>query len=260
MNTCYIIKPADSKLFDQRYDEIYKYILENSSVDPYMIPRGPGIIHPPGFVEESIMAARICFADLTVGDPDLWYELGFAIGTGKYVVLVAEEGVEIPANLQQQHIIRYFANTQRDNENLGKRIKERLSDLLQKQNAIDGICGDGEFDKVMGPNPLEFLVLMLLDYYYSINDETPVLYLLKRDIQKGGHDPQIASGAIHQLKRKGLITNVKLISQTTRKEYDTLMPTKEGKAFIRSDQSKFVLPGQNRRKVGMTDLDVGQKN
>jgi hypothetical protein len=42
-------------------------------------------------IADRIRAAAVCLADISVNNPNVWFELGFAIAARKEVVLVASD-------------------------------------------------------------------------------------------------------------------------------------------------------------------------
>ena len=87
-------------------------------------------------IEEGIKSSKICFAEITLDNPNVWYELGFALASGKDVVMVTEERQKFPFDIQHRHVINYKTDSKSDYEKLEIEIKERLIALMGKQKSV----------------------------------------------------------------------------------------------------------------------------
>jgi hypothetical protein len=74
--------------------------------------------------ERGIQDARLCFADITEDNPNVWFELGYAIACKKEVVLVCskERTTKFPFDMQHRTIIHYGTGSPSDFESLGRQI------------------------------------------------------------------------------------------------------------------------------------------
>lgn len=42
-------------------------------------------------IEEKIKAAAICIADITLDNPNVWYEVGYAMASNKTIILICSD-------------------------------------------------------------------------------------------------------------------------------------------------------------------------
>ena len=79
-------------------------------------------------VEKRIREADTCLADISESNPNVWFELGFAIAAGKPVVLVCLEKPDrrFPFDIQHRAIITYQTESARDFDDLKSKITARL--------------------------------------------------------------------------------------------------------------------------------------
>lgn len=91
-----------------------------------------------------IERAELVVADVTTKSPNVFYEVGYATGTQKQVLLIADKGTEVPTDLKGRESIEYGGSRsamavfeQRLREHLRVRISSQravLKDMLEGQN------------------------------------------------------------------------------------------------------------------------------
>lgn len=87
MATCFVIQPFDRALFDKRYAEVFAPAISDAGLEPYRVDQDPSSSVPIQDIEAGIRGAVLCFAEITTDNPNVWFELGYAIAAGKSVVL-----------------------------------------------------------------------------------------------------------------------------------------------------------------------------
>src|SRR3972149_10134154 len=112
MGRCFVIQPFDGGPFDKRYDDVLVPAIEEANLEPYRVDRDPCVSIPIDQIEDGIQNSDICLADITENNPNVWFELGFAIAVPKEVVLIcsSERKNPFPFDIQHRNIILY--NTQ----------------------------------------------------------------------------------------------------------------------------------------------------
>jgi hypothetical protein len=135
---CFVMQPFDKGLFDKRYKEIFEPSIINSGLDPYRVDRDPGANIPIDNIERGIQDAELCFAEITSDNPNVWFELGYAIASRKDVVLVCsmERKTPFPFDVQHRNIIKYDTGAPSDYEQLGTKITERIRAILDKEDRL----------------------------------------------------------------------------------------------------------------------------
>lgn len=91
MATCFVIQPFDKGPFDKRYEDVFAPAISAVGLEPYRVDRDPGASIPIEQIETGIRNSDVCLADITTDNPNVWFELGFAIASQKEVVLVCSE-------------------------------------------------------------------------------------------------------------------------------------------------------------------------
>jgi nucleoside 2-deoxyribosyltransferase len=90
-------------------------------------------------VEKNIRDADACLADISRENPNVWYEVGYAIASGKEIVLVCMEGSKFPFDVRHRSIIVYKTESTRDFDKLKSDITNRLNALAKKRLTIEEI-------------------------------------------------------------------------------------------------------------------------
>ena len=128
MPTCFVIQPFDGGPFDKRYDDVFVPAISAANLEAYRVDRDPSAFIPMEEVEKRIREADTCLADISESNPNVWFELGFAIAAGKPVVLVCLEKPDrrFPFDIQHRAIITYQTESARDFDDLKSKITARL--------------------------------------------------------------------------------------------------------------------------------------
>ena len=91
MKTCFVMQPFDQGVFDQRYEDVIKPAINDAGLEAYRVDQDPKVSIPIKEIENGIREATICLAEITVDNPNVWFELGYAIACRKQVVLICSE-------------------------------------------------------------------------------------------------------------------------------------------------------------------------
>src|SRR5205085_8029616 len=96
--------------FDKKFNDIYKYGIKGAAedVDAYA-ERIDEQIFKEGILDRvfnQINKADVIVADMTGRNPNVFYEVGYAHALGKIVLLLTQQGDDIPFDLKHhQHIV-----------------------------------------------------------------------------------------------------------------------------------------------------------
>lgn len=78
MNKCFVIQPFDNDKYDKRFVDIFKPAIEKSRLEAYRIDKDLSVRIPIDEIQRNITESQICFTEITIDNPNVWYELGFA--------------------------------------------------------------------------------------------------------------------------------------------------------------------------------------
>lgn len=131
MRLCFVIQPFDGGPFDARYDETLAPAIKAAGFEPYRVDRDPKVTIPIKSVEEMILSADVCLADISENNPNVWLELGLAFAAAKPVLLIAKDvrRKSYPFDVQHLHIVRYRTESEKDFRLLREQISTRLPEI-----------------------------------------------------------------------------------------------------------------------------------
>jgi hypothetical protein len=162
LNKCFVIQPFDQGPFDKRYDDVLVPAIRAASLDPYRVDRDPSVSIPIEDIQSGIQSSRVCLADITIDNPNVWFELGYAIASRREVVLICSEerATKFPFDVQHRSIIKYSTQSSSDFDILKNRITERLSSLLQKEGSLATIANMSPVASLHGLEQYEVATLI----------------------------------------------------------------------------------------------------
>lgn len=208
MDACFVIQPFDKDKFDQRFTDVFEPAIIAAGLEPYRVDRDPTVTIPIERIEEGIKSAKICFAEITLDNPNVWYELGFAFASGKDVVMVTEERQKFPFDIQHRQVINYKTTSKSDYEKLEVAIKEKLVALLGKQQSVKQIL-QNPIKESQGLKSHELTMLLLIMENQLTPEGSVSLYSIKNDMDKAGFNALAVSVSVRELQSKGFIETFK---------------------------------------------------
>ena len=88
MGPCFVIQPFDKGVYDKRYGDVFVSVITVAGLEPYRVDRDPGPSIPIDEIQPGIRNSDLCLAEISTDNPNVWFELGYAIASSKEVVLV----------------------------------------------------------------------------------------------------------------------------------------------------------------------------
>ncbi len=242
MNTCFVMQPFDNDVFDKRYEDVFAPAIRNAQLEPYRVDRDPGASVPIDDIESGIRRAQICFAEITTDNPNVWFELGFAISAGREVVLVCSEEREshFPFDVQHRSIIKYRTGAPQDFDELKEKITKRITALLKKQEEIGIASTISPMRDTEGLSPHEIVALVTVMQNGFISGEWSSSWMVKNDMNSAGFTDIAVALAIKLLRQKGMVVT-KEIQDEDGSFYNGYQVTKEGEAWLLENQDKLRL-------------------
>jgi hypothetical protein len=137
--TCFVIQPFDEGgKFDKRYTDVFAPAIRDAGLEPYRVDADPAVSIPIDEIQSGIRKARLCFADITLDNPNVWFELGYALAKEKEICLVCSEERtgKYPFDVQHRTVTKYRVESKRDFELLQSQITERLSAMIDKSATL----------------------------------------------------------------------------------------------------------------------------
>lgn len=256
MEYCFVIQPFDKGVFDKRFEDFIAPAIYAAGLEPYRVDKDPKVEIPIEEIEDRIRHARICLAEITTNNPNVWFELGYAFACGKNVVLLCAEDREgkFPFDVQHRTILTYKTESSSDFNRIQNQTTERIKALLEKDDSLKSLSVSSPIAETEGLSEHEIVALASvmrnqispLDTVYSQN--------IQRDMKSAGYTTIAASLAIRSLVKKGLIsiTSESDINGNITSIYQV---TLNGENWLQDNISRLAIKRKKTEETSYPDSD-----
>lgn len=138
-NECFFIAPIgnDESKIRKRSDEVREWIVKPAAeaASNLKTVRADDVGEPGQITAQAVqhcLKAKAAVADLTGGNPNVYYELSVRHGALLPVVLIAEDGTDLPFDISQSRVIFF------DHTNLGSSNKAKIELQTQIEASLTG--------------------------------------------------------------------------------------------------------------------------
>jgi hypothetical protein len=240
MATCFVIQPFDGAVFDKRYRDIIKPAIEAAGLEAYRVDEDPTVDIPIDDIERGIREAAVCLAEITTNNPNVWFELGFAIAARKEVVLICSDqrDSKFPFDVQHRSIITYKTDSLQDYISLREKITERVSALLQKEERLTQVMSP--IAPVAGLSQHEIVALVSVAENLESPSDTVGAFVIRQDMERLGFTKIASFIALAGLVRKRMVEE-REDSDINGNSFMLYRLTEAGTEWIIRNQDKLVL-------------------
>lgn len=252
---CCVFQPFDGGEFDKRFDDILAPAIEDADMEPYRVDQDAGSIIPIDTLHSEIRAAVICLADITTRNPNVMYELGFAIASGKNVVIICGPTTEkFPFDIQHRSAIKYTAGSISDFTQLRQSITKQLVSLLEKQAKIENIVSASPVKSTDGLEPNEITALALILANTDSLEDGVATWTFKSGMKDAGYNELGTRLSVAQLIKLGLAESIQDRDRNDER-YIVYRITERGEAWLLDNRHRLKLKDIEDDK-GIADDDV----
>lgn len=260
MTTCFVIQPFDSGKFDKRFDSIFKPAANQAGMEAYRVDRDNSATVLIQAIEENIRRSSVCLADITTDNPNVWFELGYAMAINRPVVMVcgeerfARDG-KFPFDIQHRSILAYKTDSPQDFEEFSKKLVDRLRAMLEKSVVIDHIADNEALADIEGLSPAELTVLAMVASNVTDESSPTPLWGVRADAEKAGLTAIGFNLGLRRLKMKGFVSACQ-VDDGSYDGYEGLKLEARAWEWIEKNESKFVIhASSNKSKSSFSDMD-----
>lgn len=242
MPTCFVMQPFDGGPFDQRYEEVFAGAIKEAGLEPYRVDKDPKVSIPIQEIESGIRQARICLAEITLDNPNVWFELGYAIACRKEVVLVCSDArtARFPFDVQHRTIIKYSTGSPSDFGKLKAAITAKIIAYGEKAEALDVASEVSPLaSEQSGLAQHEIVALAAVTQNLEHEGGNASNWQIKRDMESSGFTPVAATFALKVLTQRGYVECNRYPGEHD--EYFGYELTEKGWAWTLANQDKFAL-------------------
>jgi hypothetical protein len=236
------MQPFDKGVFDKRYEDTFAAAIIEAGLEPYRVDRDPGVSIPIDEIQNGIKNSDICLAEITTDNPNVWFELGYAIASFKEVVLVcsSERKTRFPFDIQHRTITRYETESRRDFDQLKEKITSRMIAILEKGQTLSRIVDMPSIADPEGLSQHEMVALVTIAENIDSPSDKVGTYLIKEDMNRAGYTKIAVTLALTSLLRKGMVEN-KMDSDINGNEFFLYTVSPKGMEWLLQNQDKLVL-------------------
>lgn len=242
------MQPFDGGVFDKRYDDVFAPGIREAGLEPYRVDRDPGVSIPIDDIETGIRNAELCLAEITTDNPNVRFELGFAIAVPKEVVLVCSEDRKsrFPFDVQHRNIINYKTEAPQDFDELRRKITARIQAIQKKQNEIGRVSTASPLKETEGLSQHEMVALVTVMQNSFISTGGISGWRIREDMNGAGFTDIAISLALKALAQKAMISSDVEYDQNG-DAYSVYSTTRQGDEWLIQNQEQLVLKREPSR-------------
>jgi hypothetical protein len=242
MGKCFVMQPFDGGIFDKRYEAVFAPAISAAGIDPYRVDRDPSVSVPIKDIENGIRNSDICFADITTDNPNVWFELGYALAIPREVVLVCsdERTTRYPFDVQHRSIIKYATGAPQDFEELKPKITKRIQAVLKKNEEIGRVVNLPPVKDTQGLNQHELVALVTVMQNSFLSNGYVAGYRIKNDMNTAGFTDIAVGIALKTLSAKGLLES-EMSTDQDGDPYAVYKTTTRGEDWLIANQERLTL-------------------
>lgn len=245
MKTCFVIQPFDNNgKFDKRYRDTFEPAIKSAGFHAYRIDNDLSTSVLIDKIEEEIRNSDICFAEISSNNPNVWYELGYALAYGKNVIMVCsnEREGDFPFDIRHRHVLKYNTESQSDFENISLLITEKIKAIKIDNDMIIKNKKATESITIEGIKPHELAMLLIVMEQQISPGYKIRLSRVKSAMTKMGYNDLATSLAYRLLLKKELIQEtIEYEEDEQMFSYRATSLTGEGEKLILENQERFDL-------------------
>lgn len=235
---CFVIQPFNDT-FNKRYKDIYSPAIIDAGLKPYRVDKDPSVDVIIEEIERKIKESSLCLADISLDNPNVWYELGYALALGKNVVMICsnDRNGKFPFDIQHRNIIQYNSDSTSDYEALKSKITQKVSTILTSIDNNKRIA-DLPIKNADGMQPYELSLLGFIVAERTTLENSVSIFRLKDLMENVGFNNFATSIGIHLLRDKGYVSS-SLDGDYNGEPLEVCKLTDAGLKFVMANIEKF---------------------
>jgi hypothetical protein len=240
MSSCFVIQPFDDGVYDKRYEDTFRVAIEAAGLEPYRVDQDPSVAVPIREIEHGIRNADVCFAEISTDNPNVWFELGYAIAAKKPVVMVCSQvRTRFPFDVQHRTVIPYKTEAASDFANLAQEITARLKAAVERQRDLEDIADISPVAPAGGLSDHETVALVTVASYGAVPSELASRWMVKQDMNRAGYTDIAVTLAIRSLLRRKFV--VEYMTEDDRgNDYMCVDATDAGLDWLETNENRIL--------------------
>lgn len=242
MQYCFVIQPFDHDKYDKRYNDIFEPAIKICGFEPYRVDKDPSVSIPIDTIEDKIKNSSICFAEISTDNPNVWFELGYALAYNKEIILVCSKDERItpfPFDVRHRNIINYSTGSITDYQKLSKQIEDRIKAILPKLQIASNHDIQSK-NTTTNLSKLEIDTLCSILSLQPVDEDYAIIYDIQELMNKKSYSNTAVNLAIRKLKSKKFISS-KVESDYNNNEFIVLQLSTEGENWLINNENLLDL-------------------
>jgi hypothetical protein len=239
-----VIQPFDDGgKFDKRYADVFEPAIRDAGLEPYRVDNDPSVTIPIEEIQDGIRRASVCLADITMDNPNVWFELGYALASNKEICLICSEERtgKYPFDVQHRTITKYRVESKSDYSCLQSEITERLRAIMDKSATLAAIDAQSPIKEPEGLLQHEMIVLASIAENRQGPGDSVSHSTLRTELERLGYNNLALNIGLGGLMERGMINS------TEEEGHDYNQgPYKYTGYLIRSEGMKWIIQNYER--------------
>lgn len=141
-NYCFVIQPFDQGDYDNRYNDVIKPVIEACGLLAYRVDEDLEVEIATDAIEKKIREATLVIAEISSDNPNVWFELGYALAFKKPIIMICDTGIreKFPFDISHRNVLTYQTGSLRDFKQFGERLKSRIMTKLRINARAEQDC------------------------------------------------------------------------------------------------------------------------
>ena len=260
MPRCFVIQPFDDgERYDKRYEDVFAPAIKAAGLEPYRVDRDPSVRVPIDEIEQGIRASDVCLAEISTDNPNVWFELGFAIASKREVVMVCsdERTTRFPFDVQHRKITRYSTHSKSDFEKLQSKITARLKAMLSRRERLGQVASMPSISRVEGLEQYEIAGLVAVAESVDEPESGIATHIFRHNMEQAGFNALAATLALKSLTDRQMLERYE--EESFRGDpYAAFRITPKGMRWLFEKSAKLTLHVSNTETQEdlITDADI----
>lgn len=199
--------------------------------------------------------ANVPLADITTDNPNVWFEVGFAMGERKEVVLVSSVGRSVfPFDIRHRNVVTYQMDSASDFAALKAKITARLLAVMKKEAAVESAAAVASpVAPVHGLAAHELVALVALGQNANTPNDPVGVYQIRQDIERAGFTGIAGTLALASLLKKDLVSYTADEPDYQGNTFPAYRLTDTGLGWLNANLDKLTLTAPKRRDSSSSD-------
>jgi nucleoside 2-deoxyribosyltransferase len=250
MKKCFVMQPFDGGPFDKRYEDTLAPAIQAAGIEPYRVDRDAAAVIPIESIERGIHESDVCLADISTDNPNVWLEVGFALASGKGIILVcSQERQRFPFDVQHRTIIRYKTESRVDFERLAEEVTRRLCVAIKTSEELKTIEQISPIANAEGLSAHEMVALVVIGQSL---DGPVSASVVSSSMNRAGYTDIAVSLALRSLTKRAYVDR-NTGEDFNGNQYLVYTATEAGFRWLETNRSKLVMQREPQQPSILAD-------